>query len=239
MDSWTRYSNISMYMHCFYLEFHASCVYLELLCGIKQRNAENLTKILRNNFVKMSIFVEGNRLLQWSKCLLRCTVMSSNYNAPNALHPWTKLHIEAVMCAASIGCINAWKCKYDGCTSHYSLYLYNGILNRLMTHLQIRPLEVPFFKLYDKLRRNKQSPLCIKTYGSNIELNSTAQYVLPGPVSSNIDTLLYNGLCRLYHLMAAFELRKLQISCQINFNRTLGIHNDNLGCKKLIQCPLK
>jgi len=39
-----------------YLEFHASCVNLEPVCGIKQRCVENLTKIVRNNFGKTSIF---------------------------------------------------------------------------------------------------------------------------------------------------------------------------------------
>lgn len=56
-------------MHNFYLEFHASCVYLEPVCGIKERCVENLTKIIKNNFGKMSIFVERNRLLQRSKCV--------------------------------------------------------------------------------------------------------------------------------------------------------------------------
>jgi hypothetical protein len=32
--------------------------------------------------------------------------------------------------------------------------------------------------------------------------------------------------------MAAYELRRLEISCQINLNQTLGIHNNNLECMR-------
>ena len=51
-------------MHNFYLEFHASCVYPQPVCAIKQTYVENLTKIIRNYFGKISLFVERNRLLQ-------------------------------------------------------------------------------------------------------------------------------------------------------------------------------
>lgn len=52
--------------------------------------------------------------------------------------------------------------------------------------------------------------------------------------SAQIDALFYNVLCwRLLsscHLLAAFEIRILEISWKINLDQTVGIHDHNLDC---------
>jgi hypothetical protein len=75
---------------------------------------------------------------------------------------------------------------------------------------------------------------------SNVEFNSTALSVLIGPMSSTnrriIHVAQYLGqlfLCSCF-LMAAFELRRLEITCEINVTQTVGSSNNNQDYESLI-----
>jgi hypothetical protein len=78
----------------------------------------------------------------------------------------------------------------------------------------------------------------LELYRSNVEFNSTALSVLAGPMSSSHRRIIVQYLCQLFlcscYLMAAFELRSLEISWKINLNQTVGTSNNNKDCENLL-----
>ena len=65
-----------------------------------------------------------------------------------------------------------------------------------------------------------------------MELNSTAHSVVPGPLSAQIDMLFYRVLCWIFlsscPVIAAFKIRRLEGSWEINLNQTFGANDNNL-----------
>jgi hypothetical protein len=80
-------------------------------------------------------------------------------------------------------------------------------------------------------------PLCdnmrLNPYRSNVEFNSTELPVVAGPMSSSIRRIIHvvQYLHQLFlyscYLMAAFELRSLEITWKINVNQTVGTSNNS------------
>jgi len=72
----------------------------------------------------------------------------------------------------------------------------------------------------------------------NVELNSTALYVVPGPLSVQIDMLFYRVLCWIflssYPVIAAFKIRRLEGFWEINLDQIFGANDNNLDCTELM-----